>query len=212
MAAVIGYLIVAGIAIGAALLVAGPHHTGRRDPTFELEKVSDRLVEILSALTGFAVTGLIFLVTQSGQVPDPNGTSFTAVLAMFVVAYMGYYSSGVLVANVSHRAEDPTFDLAAAQYAGASISLFSVLLGWFALKPLFETFGLTSIASLTGWLLLGAAIGGYGLLASALYRTGYASVRTAVALGVFAVVGTLAYAIAVDVLAPASARPTRRSP
>lgn len=202
MAAVIGYLIVASLAIGAAVLVAGPHHVVRRDPTFELERVADRLVEILSALTGFAVTGLIFLVTQSNQVPDPNGTSFTAVLAMFVVAYMGYYSSGVLIANVSHRAQDPTFDLAAAQYAGASISLFSVLLGWFALKPLFETFGLTTIAGLTGWLLIGAAIGGYGLLASALYRTGYASARLTVLVALFASAGTLAYAIVIGVLAP----------
>jgi hypothetical protein len=207
MTAVIGYLVVATIAIGAAVFVAGPHHVVRRDPTFELEKVSDRLVEILSALTGFAVTGLIFLVTQVNQVPDPNGTSFTTVLAMFVVAYMGCYSSGVLVANVSHRAPNPTFDLAAAQYAGASITLFSVLLGWFALKPLFETFGLTTIAGLTGWLLLGAAIGGYGLLASALYRTGYASARLTVLIAVFAIVGTLAHAIVVDVLAPSLRAP-----
>jgi hypothetical protein len=205
--AVIGYLVVAGLAIGAALLVAGPHHVIKRDPSFELDKVSDRLVEILSALTGFAVTGLIFLVTQSNQVPEPNGTSFTAVLAMFVVAYMGYYSSGVLIANVSHGAQDPTFDLAAAQYAGASISLFSVILGWFALKPLFETFGLTAIASLTGWLLLGAAIGGYGLLANALHRTGYATARLAVLLALFALVGTCAYAIVVGVVAPSLRSP-----
>jgi hypothetical protein len=202
MTAVIGYLVVATIAVGAALLAAGPRHSVKRDPTFELEKVSDRLVEILSALTGFAVTGLIFLVTQVNQVPEPNGTSFTTVLAMFVVAYMGYYSSGVLIANVSHRAEDPTFDLAAAQYAGAAISLFSVILGWFALKPMFETFGLTAIAGLTGWLLLGAAIGGYGLLASALYRTGYASARLSVLILVFAALGTVVYAVVVDALAP----------
>lgn len=207
MAAVIGYLVVACIAIGAALLVAGPHHVVKRDPSFELEKVSDRLVEIVSTLSGFAVTGLIFLVTQSNQVPDRNGTSFTTVLAMFVVAYMGYYSSGVLIANVSHGAQDATFDLAAAQYAGASISLFSVTLGWFALKPLFETFGLTAIANLTGWLLLGAAIGGYGLLASALHRTGYATARLAVLLGVFATLGTFAYAIVIGVLAPSLRSP-----
>ena len=203
MAAVIGYLVIAGIAIGAALLVVGPHHRALRDPTFDLEKVSDRLGGILSALTGFAVTGLIFLVTQSRNVPDPNGTSFTAVLAMFVVAYMGYFSSAVSVANVSRPETDPVFDLPAAQYAGASISLFSVLLGWFALKPLFETFGLTAIAGLTGWLLLGVAVGAFALLASALHRTGYASGRTATLLGVFAVVGTAAYAIVIDVLAPA---------
>ncbi len=207
MTAVIGYVIIATVAIGAALIVAGPHHSGQRDPAFELEKVSDRLVEILSALTGFAVTGLIFLVTQSNQVPEPNGTSFTTVLAMFVVAYMGYYSSGVLIANVSHRARHPTFDLAAAQYAGAAISLFSVILGWFALKPMFETFGLTAIASLTGWLLLGATIGGYGLLASALYRTGYASARLTVLIGAFAAAGTVAYALVIGALAPSLRSP-----
>jgi hypothetical protein len=204
MAAVIGYLVVAGIAVAAALLVAGPHSAARRDPAFDLEKVSDRLGGILSALTGFAVTGLIFLVTQSRNVPDPNGTSFTTVLAMFVVAYMGYYSSAVSVANVSRQEADPVFDLAAAQYAGASIGLFSVLLGWFALKPLFETFGLTAIGELTGWLLLGAAVGGFGLLASALQRTGYATGRTAMAIGLFAVLGTAAYAVVIDLLAPGS--------
>jgi hypothetical protein len=202
MAAVIGYLVVAGVAVLAVLLVAGPHKTLRRDPGFDLEKVSDRLGGILSALTGFAVTGLIFLVTQSRNVPEPNGTSFTTVLAMFVVAYMGYYASAVMVANVSRPEADPVFDLAAAQYAAASISQFSVLLGWFALKPLFETFGLTAIAGLTGWLLLGAAVGAYGLLASALQRTGYASRRTAIALGLFTVAGTAAYAIVMDVIAP----------
>jgi hypothetical protein len=202
LTAVIGYLVIAGVAIGAALVVAGPRHAVKRDPTFELGSVSDRLVEILSALTGFAVTGLIFLVTQSHQAADPNGTSFTTVLAMFVVAYMGYYSSAVLIANISHQAPDPTFDLAAAQYAGAAISLFSVIIGWFALKPMFETFGLTAIASLTGWLLLGAAIGGYGLMATALYRTGYASVRLIAQILVFAVLGTLVYGVLSAIFAP----------
>jgi hypothetical protein len=42
MTAVIGYLVVAAIAIGAALVVAGPHDAVKRDPTFELEKVSER--------------------------------------------------------------------------------------------------------------------------------------------------------------------------
>jgi hypothetical protein len=148
------------------------------------------------------VTGVVFLVTQARNVPDPTSTSFTTVVTMFVVSYMGYFSSSVLFANVSHRADYKTFDLAAAQYAGASVSLFSVFLGWFGLKPLFETFGLTTIASLTGWLLIGAVVVGYGQLASALYRSGYASARMTVLLALFASVGTVAYAIVIAVLAP----------
>lgn len=202
MAAVIGYLVIATIAIVAALLVAGPHYAVRRDPTFELEDVSARFVPILGALAGFAVTAIVFLVTQARNVPDPSSTSFTTVLAMFVVAYMGYFSSSVLYANVSHRSDDTTFDLAAAQYAGASISLFAVFLGWLALKPLFETFGLTTIATLTGWFLIGAVVVGYGLLATALYRSGYATARVTALLALFAATGTVAYAILVGVVAP----------
>ena len=202
MAVVVGYVIVATIAIGAALRVAGAHYVVKRDPTFELADVAARHVPILGALAAFAVTAIVFLVTQARNVPDPASISFTTVLAMFVVAYMGYFSSSVLYANVSHRAEDMTFDLAAAQYAGASISLFSVFFGWLALKPLFETFGLTTIAVLTGWLLIGAVVVGYGLLATALYRSGYASARLSAMLGLFALVGTCVYAIVIGAFAP----------
>jgi hypothetical protein len=115
---------------------------------------------------------------------------------------MGYFSSSLLFANVSHLAQDTAFDLAAAQYAGASISLFSVFLGWFALVPLFETFGLETIADIVGGLLLGALVVGYGQLASALYRTGYASVRLGLMLPLFAGLAAAAYAILIAVLAP----------
>ena len=208
MAAVIGYLVVAAIAIGAALLVAGPRHVVERDPTFELEDVAARHVPILGALAGFAVTGVVFLVTQASNVPDAGSTSFTTVVAMFVVAYMGYFSTSVLFANVSHLVDEgTTFDLAAAQYAGASVSLFAVFLGWFALKPLFETFGLVRIADLTGFLLIGALVVGYGLLATALYRSGYASARLAVVLPLLAGIGTIVYAILVNTLAPSLRSP-----
>jgi hypothetical protein len=202
MAAVVGYLLAASFAIGTALWVAGPRYVVRRDPTFEIGDVSARHVPILGGLAAFAVTGIIFLVTQAQNVPDPSGASFTTVLAMFVVAYMGYFSSSLLFANVSHLAQDKVFDLAAAQYVGASISLFSIFLGWFALVPLFESFSLTRIADLVSWLLIGALLVGYSQLASALNRSGYASVRLAVLLPVIATVVTLVYAVVVDVLAP----------
>jgi hypothetical protein len=205
MTAVVGYLVVATIAIALALVVAGPKRSVTRDPTFELEDVSGRMVGVMSALAGFAVTGIVFLVTQSHNVPDPSSAEFTTVLAMFVVAYMGYFSGSLLFANVSHRADAAPFDLAAAQYAGASIMQFSVFIGWLALRPLFQTFGLTAIADLVGWLLIGAVLVGYGPLASALFRTGYATGRSTVLLALFAVVGTLGFG------AVASAVPDLRS-
>lgn len=197
MTAVVGYLVIATLAVLAALVAAGPRHLVRRDPAFALEDVAGRQVSILGALAGFAVTGVVFLVTQARNVPDPTGTSFTTVVVMFVVAYMGYFSTSVLFANVSSRVEQTGFDLAAAQYAGASVSLFAVFIGWFGLKPLFETFGLTRVAELTGWFLVGAVVVGYGVLGGALFRSGYASARQVVLLAAFALAGTLGYAVLV---------------
>ena len=202
MAAVVGFLVVATIAIVLALIAAGPRHAGRRDPTFEIDAVAGRQVGVLSSLAGFAVTGLVFLVTQAHNVPAASAQSFTTAIVMFVVAYMGYFSSSLLFASVSHRSDEASFDLAAAQHAGASITLFSVFIGWLALRPLFLAFQLTAIAELAGWLLLGAIVVGYGFLATALYRTGYATARLVVLIAVLAVLGTAAYAVVVNVVAP----------
>lgn len=60
MTAVVGFLVAGTIAVVVALLVAGPRYAVRRDPTFELGDVSGRLVGVMSALAGFAVTGLVF--------------------------------------------------------------------------------------------------------------------------------------------------------
>jgi hypothetical protein len=202
MTALVGFLVVTAVTVFAALATAGWKHRVTRDPTFEVEAVAGRQVGILSSLAGFAVTGLVFLVTQAHAVPNATGTAFTTVLAMFVVAYMGYFSSSLLFSNVSHRTDDVRFDLAAAQYAGAAITLFSVFLGWFALRPLFQAFGLTTIADLVGWMLVGAVVVGYGVLASALYRTGYASARVTLVMPLFAAIGTAVYGALVNVVAP----------
>jgi hypothetical protein len=206
MAAIVGFLLVASIAVGVAWRVAGSSHRVRRDPTFPLVEVAARHVPVLGALAAFAVTGVVFLVTQAGNVPDPGGTAFTTVLTMFVVAYMGYFSSSVMFANVSPVADDDGFDLPAAQYAGASISLFAVFLGWLALKPLFETFGLTAVAAVTGWLLIGAVVVGYAVMASALFRSGYVGARLVTLMALLAAVGTAAYALVVKLV------PDLRSP
>ena len=183
-------------------MIAGPRYTVRRDPTLDVDGVAGRLVGVMSALGAFAVTALVFLVTQARTIPDANGTPLTTALTMFVVAYMGYLSSALLFANVSHRIENAVFDLAAAQYAGASVSLFAVFLGWFALRPLFETFGLTVMAGLVGWFLIGAVVVGYGLLATALFRSGYITARMTVLLPGIAAIGTLAYGLGMAVFAP----------
>ena len=131
---------------------------------------------------------------------------------MFVVAYMGYFSASLLFANVSHRSTDARRSTSRRRNTPAPPSAFyAVFIGWLALRPLFQTFGLTAIADLVGWLLIGVVIAGYGPLASALFRTGYASARVTMVLPLLAVVGTLAYRGSWPRSSRASAPPRPRS-
>ena len=70
------------------------------------------------------------------------------------------------------------------------------------MRPLFSTFGLTAAADIMSWLLLGSVVAGYGLLASFLYRTGYATARMTALLPVPAIAVTAAYVVLVWALVP----------
>jgi hypothetical protein len=205
-AVVVGWAAAAAIAVTVLLVAAGPRRAIRRDPTFAADEVAGRHVSILGALAGFAVTAIVLLVTQARNLPSASGVPFTTLLTMFVVAYMGYLSASLLFGAVSQRDEPGPFDLAAAQFAGASIALYSVFIGWLALKPLFEAFALAEVATLAGWLVTGAVIAGFAQLASALHRSGYADVRLLGVLGAATLAGALAW------LALGAAAPGLRSP
>jgi hypothetical protein len=191
--AVIGYLIAASVAIAAVVLAAGPRRVSRRDETLEVSELASRLVSIFGGLAGFAVTGIVLLVTLSRNVPDAGGTPLTTILTMFVVAYLGNFTVSVQLATVSSRVNPTGFDLGAAQYAGATISQYFVFIGWLALRPLFETFGLIRMADVVSYFLVAAVAIGYGPLATILHRTGFASFRMIVLTPLIASLVSVAY-------------------
>jgi hypothetical protein len=199
--ALLGYAAAVAIAIAIVWRLAGLRHMVAPDPTFELTDVGPRYVSILGGLSGFAVTGVVLLVGQTANLAGA-GANLTTVLAMFVVAYMGLLSVGFQFASISDKVRSP-FDMAAAQFAGASISLYFIYVGWFALRPLFQAFGLTEVADITSWLLLLANLAGFPLLASALYRSGYASARVVTLLPLIVVLVVGAYVLVVRALVPA---------
>ncbi len=205
MVAALGYLIAIGVAIPIAWRVAGLRYQVTPDPSFEPTEVSGRSVSILGGLAGFAVTGVVLIVAQTSS-SGRDGAELTTVLAMFVVAYVGLLSTGVQFANVSGTVRAP-FDLPAALYVGTAISQYFIFIGWFALRPLFQAFGLTEMADIAGWLLVAANIVGYGGLASSLYRSGYANLRTIGILPLIAAGVAVAYVVAVRLLVPGGVVP-----
>jgi len=116
MATVIGYLVIATLAVGAALLIAGPHHVVRRDPTFELEDVSGRQVPILGALAGFAVTGVVFLVTQARMDRLRDSVFFP-----WIIAVIGFPIGGVLAQQLAGPAATVPAALVSGLVAGAAV-------------------------------------------------------------------------------------------
>ena len=107
MAAVAGYLIATGAATAITWAAAGRRHTVRRDPTINLGEAGGRHVGSVASLSGFAVTGMVLIVTLGRNLPDASGTSFTTLLTMFFVAYMGYFATSLMFANTSDSAPNP---------------------------------------------------------------------------------------------------------
>ena len=193
MAAVVGLIVANVVAIAAAWLIAGRDPTPPA-PTTTLPDLSSRHVSILGGLAGFAVTGMVLLVTLGRNLPDASGTAFTTLLAMFFVAYIGFFATSLLFANVGDPDPAAGFDVPGMMFAGAAITqFFTIGIGWFALRPLFEAFGLTRLAEMVGWLLIVSTAASYALLATQLHRSGYASGRLISVIPVLAVATTVAY-------------------
>jgi hypothetical protein len=196
MAAVVGYLVAASVAIAISWFAAGRGDAVSRDPSVDLPEIGGRHVPILGGLAGFAVTGMVLLVTLGRDLPDASGTSFTTLLTMFFVAYMGFFGTSLMFANIPDPEPAAGFDVPGAAFAGAAVTLwFTVAIGWLALRPLFETFGLVRLAELAGWLLAASTIASYGLVSRHLYQSGFVSARMIVTMLVAAVAATLVYAL-----------------
>ena len=207
MTIVIGYGLAVLIAIAALWLVAGRNFVAQRDPTVNLADIAARQVGLMSGLAGYAVTGMVLLVTLGRSISDPSSTTYTTVVTMFFISWMAYAATAFLFANMSDHDEENRrqprhgFDVPAAQFAGAAATLeFAFGMGWLALRPLFQAFGLGRLADLVALVLVGVAIASYGVVAHQLHRSGFGPARIVVAIPLVTVAATLVYALVVGAL------------
>ena len=204
MAAVVAFVVgtVSAIVVGWSTVGRGQVLT--RDPTFDAVEVGRRYVTVLGGLAGFAVTGMVLLVTFGRSIPGADNASFTSVVAMFLVAYVGFLGVSILFANI-HGSDAGPIDVPAAMFAGGTTMVwFTIGVGWFALVPLFDIVGLHQLADLAGWLLLSSTVASYSLNAVHVYRTGLVSGRLSILIPLMAIAVVLVYAI---VLAVSGIRP-----
>jgi hypothetical protein len=196
MAAVLGYLAASGIAIVLTWLIAGRAYAPTRDESDDLARLGEKHVGIMGGLAGFAVTGMVLLVTLGSGLAEASSALYTTVLGMFFVAWMGYTAASFQCANIPESIPTSRLDVQGMAFAGAALTMyFTVIVGWFAISPLFELVGLTSLIDLSEILLAVAAIGGYGEVAQHLHRSGIATARMTVVIPALAVGGAAAYAL-----------------
>ena len=100
MVVVVGYTVAVVLSIAVTWAIAGRNYEISRDAQVNLADLAGRHVGILSGLGGFAVTGMVLLVTLGRNSPDTSGTPYTTVLTMFFVSWMAYAGTSFMFANV----------------------------------------------------------------------------------------------------------------
>jgi hypothetical protein len=137
----------------------GPR-TRAQDIPWNLNELAGRQVIIAGGLAGYAVTGIVLLVTLAGDRADVETNFYNALVFMFITAYLFFVSTAFLFALLPRFDVDGT-EPARVQFGiAANLMLRSVMIAWFALIPLMQTFGLDVLAdfvsgAMTSSLMLG---------------------------------------------------------
>lgn len=160
IAVVPGFLVAAAIGL-ALVLRAARHGAARLDGhPWLLADTAKLHVSIMGGLAGFAVTGIVLLVSLARDRSTIAAASFDTVLVMFIVAYFYYVGNAFLISYLPHP--DTSGDLVPRVHfsLASTIEYRTLFVSWFALRPLLETFGLDRAANVLAVLLpLSLALG-----------------------------------------------------
>lgn len=197
MPALLGFLVVSVVtgAIVARLTDWGAPPTPRR-ATVDLADNARKLQAVLSSLAGFAVTSLVLLITFAGIRLDPNEERTIALIALLVVAYLGFVVGGIMYAHTEPIIARDGTDMLAVQHATASTQFYrSIVQGWLALGPLVAIVGVDRLTVFVLALLLIAVLGGWIFNAANLTAIGYATPKFAVLSPVLGLAGAAGFAV-----------------
>jgi len=117
-------------------------------------------VAIMGGLAGFAVTGIVLLVSLAHDRSEMAAASFDSVLVMFTVAYFFYIGNAFLISYLPDPATSRSLVPRVHFSLVSTIEYRTLFVSWFALLPLLQTYGLNRAADvLTVLLPLSLALG-----------------------------------------------------
>jgi hypothetical protein len=157
---VLGFLVAA--AIGLAIVLRAARHGATRLDTqpWLLSDTAKLHVTIMGGLAGFAVTGIVLLVSLTRGQAGIAAASLDTVVVMFIVAYFYYVGNAFLISYLPHP--EASGDLVPRVHfsLASTIEYRTLFVSWFALRPLLDTYGLHRPADVLAVLLpLSLAIG-----------------------------------------------------
>lgn len=197
-----GFLVAAAIGL-AVVLRAARHGAARLDGhPWLLTGTAGQHVTIMGGLAGFAVTGLVLLVSLARDRNPAEAASFDTVVVMFIVAYFYYVGNAFLISYLPHP--DTTDELVPRVHfsLASTIEYRTLFVSWFALRPLLETYGLHRAAAILGVLLpLSLALGSV-IIAMAADGLGLVRVKETYLSALVATLLALAYATVATVAWP----------
>ena len=179
-------LIAAAICLALSAVVVIRCDSGNRfyerEIPWDLREVAGRLVVVSGGLAGFAVTGMVLLVTLAKDEANAETDAFNATVFMFLTSYLFFVAAAFVFAFLP-RADADGKQPARIQFGLAANLMFrSVMIVWFALRPLMETFGLGVLADFAGGAItFSLALGGIFVVAI-LYGIGVITLRETVIL------------------------------
>ena len=199
MYAFIGYLvvtIVSGAVVGRLTGWARPPDPRRT--TLDLADTARKVQSVLSSLAGFAVTSLVLLITLSGNRLDMHLELSIDLIALLVVAYLGFVVGAIMYAHTEPVVTPDGLDLLAAEHAIASGQFFrSIVSGWMALGPLVAILAVDRLTIFVLGLLLLAVLGGWIFHAANLTTLGYGERRFALIAPTVGLAGAFGFAVLV---------------
>lgn len=202
MPALLGFLVVS--LVTGALVARLTHWSappGPRRATLDLADSARKLQSVLSSLAGFAITSIVLLITFAGSRLNPAEERTIDLIALLVVAYLGFVVGGIMYAHTEPIVARDGTDMLAIQHATASTQFYrSIVQGWLALAPLVAIVGVDRLTTFVLALLLIAVLGGWIFNAANLTAIGYATPRFAVLSPMLGLAGAGVFAVLTQVV------------
>jgi hypothetical protein len=170
----IGFLLAAAVGLVAVLSVGRRSSDQTDSYPWILHDTAKMHAGITAGLAGFALTGVVLVVTLARDRPGITGNSLDTVIVMFLVAYLWWVGTAFLISYIPHNESSGELVPRVHFSLASTIEYRTVFLSWFALLPLLEANGLGRLSYvlyfllpaslLCGSVLIAMAADGFGLL------------------------------------------------